>query len=71
MEEVLLQTFLNFSVIAIFIALAPLISKASRIPIVVVEMCLGCFGIYFGWFSQSEVLSVMAKIGFLDRKSVV
>ena len=65
MEEVLLQTFLNFSVIAIFIALAPLISKASRIPIVVVEMCLGCFGIYFGWFSQSEVLSVMAKIGFL------
>ncbi len=65
MENVLLQTFIMLSVIAVLIVLAPIVSKITRIPVVVVEMCLGCFGIYFGLFSESKVFDVMAKVGFL------
>ena len=65
MENVLLQTFIILGVIAVLIVLAPIVSKITRIPVVVVEMCLGCFGIYFGLFSESKVFDVMAKVGFL------
>lgn len=65
MENVLLQTFIILGAIAVLIVLAPIVSKITRIPVVVVEMCLGCFGIYFGLFSESKVFDVMAKVGFL------
>lgn len=65
MENVLLQTFIILGVIAVLIVLAPIVSKITRIPVVVIEMCLGCFGIYFGLFSESKVFDVMAKVGFL------
>ena len=65
MEHLLLDVFINFAIIAILIAIAPIIAKASAIPIVVVEMCLGCVGLYFGIFHASESFVIMAKVGFL------
>ena len=65
MEHILSDIFVNFAIIALLIAIAPILAKASKIPIVVVEMCLGCLGLYFGIFQASESLVLMAKVGFL------
>lgn len=65
MDHILLDTFVNLAIISLLIAIAPIIAKASRIPIVVVEMCLGCVGLYFGIFESSESLALLAKVGFL------
>ena len=65
MENILLDIFIAFSIIAICIVIAPILANLTRIPIVVVEMFLGCFGVYFGVFSHSEAFEIMAKVGFL------
>ena len=65
MEHILSDIFVNFAIIALLIAIAPIVAKASKIPVVVVEMCLGCLGLYFGIFHASESLAIMAKVGFL------
>lgn len=65
MENILLDIFIAFSIIAICIVIAPTLANLTRIPIVVVEMFLGCFGVYFGVFSHSEAFEIMAKVGFL------
>lgn len=64
-DNALYHHFLSFALISILIAVAPFLSKITRIPIVVVEMLLGVFGVYFGFLHPSEVISVFAKIGFL------
>lgn len=64
-ESALYHHFLSFAVVSILIVIAPFLSKITRIPIVVVEMFLGAFGVYFGIFHPSEIISVFAKIGFL------
>ncbi len=65
MEHILVDIFLNFAIIALLIAIAPLVAKATRIPVVVVEMCLGCVGLYLGIFQANESFALMAKVGFL------
>lgn len=66
MEHILVDIFLNFAIIALLIAIAPLVAKATRIPVVVVEMCLGCVGLYLGIFQANESFALMAKVGFLS-----
>ena len=66
MDEVVLHShFVTFSIIAILIVVAPFLSKITRIPVVVVEMMLGAFGVYFGVFHPTEAVGLFAKIGFL------
>lgn len=55
----------SFAVIAILVALAPLLSSITRIPSVVVEMLLGALATYIGVFHQSESVSRVAEVGFL------
>ncbi len=64
-ESMLYDNFVSFAIISILIVIAPFLSKITRIPIIVVEMLLGTFGIYFGIFQPSEVIEIFAKIGFL------
>ncbi|MCE3038459.1 cation:proton antiporter [Helicobacter anatolicus] len=65
MEEVIFHNLIAFAIISILIVVAPFLSKISRIPIVVVEMFLGAFGVYFGLFHITEAVEIFAKIGFL------
>lgn len=65
MENMLLDIFIAFSILSICIVIAPILANLTRMPVVVVEMLLGCFGIYFGVFSHSESFEFMAKVGFL------
>lgn len=55
----------SFAVIAILVALAPLLSSLTRIPSVVVEMLLGALATYIGFFYESESVSYVAEVGFL------
>lgn len=65
MESTLLETFITLSVLATLIAIAPILSNLTRIPIVVVEILLGCLAFYFGLLHQSQMLEILAKVGFL------
>ena len=51
--------------ISLLIILAPFLSKVTFLPIVVVEIVLGALGGYFGFFEESEILSLIAHVGFL------
>lgn len=51
--------------LSFFIALSPFVSKALRIPIVVVEILLGILGNHFGFFGKNEYFFILAKVGFL------
>lgn len=55
----------SFAVIAILVALAPLLSSITRIPNVVLEMLLGALATYFGIFHESESVQYVAEVGFL------
>lgn len=61
-----MNELLGFSIFAIFIFLAPILSRVSRFPIVVVEMLLGAFGAYyFEFLSSMSFVGLVADIGFL------
>jgi Kef-type K+ transport system membrane component KefB len=51
--------------LSLFIAISPFVSKALRIPIVVVEILLGILGNHFGFFGHNEYFFIIAKVGFL------
>lgn len=65
MEEIIFHNLISFAIISVLIVIAPFLSKISKMPIVVIEMLLGAFGIYFGIFQVTEALDIFAKIGFL------
>lgn len=65
MENLLLDIFISFSILAICIVIAPIIANLTRMPVVVIEMLLGCFGLYFGLFTHTQAFEFMAKVGFL------
>ena len=60
-----MENIVTFGIISLLIVLAPLLSNLTRLPIVVVEILLGAFGCYFGIFSHSHSLELVAEIGFL------
>lgn len=55
----------SFAIIAILVAIAPLLSSLTRIPSVVVEMLLGAMVGYFGILHHSESIHYVAEVGFL------
>ncbi|ANV97900.1 sodium:proton antiporter [Helicobacter enhydrae] len=57
--------FLPFAILAIFIALAPIVSGITKIPIVVVEMLLGALVTYFNLSPNMPSVQHTAEIGFL------
>jgi len=58
------QFLLVFSV-SIILFLAPMISTASNVSVVVVEIFLGMVGGYFGWIYHDLTFVQLAKFGFL------
>lgn len=55
----------SFALIAILVAIAPLLSSLTRIPSVVIEMLLGAFVSYIGIYHSSEAVHYVAEVGFL------
>lgn len=55
----------SFTIIAILIAIAPLLSSLTKIPRVVIEMLLGTMAGYFGLLHESESIHYVAEVGFL------
>lgn len=55
----------SFAIIAILVAIAPLLSSISKIPSVVIEMLLGALVGYFGILHESQSVHYVAEVGFL------
>ncbi|RDU70786.1 cation:proton antiporter [Helicobacter brantae] len=55
----------SFALIAILVAIAPLLGSLTRIPSVVIEMLLGAFVSYIGIYHPSEAIHYVAEVGFL------
>lgn len=55
----------SFAIIAILVAIAPLLSSLTRIPSVVIEMLLGAMAGYFGFLHESQSIHYVAEVGFL------
>ena len=60
-----MEGIVTFGIISLLIVISPSISNLTRLPVVVVEILLGAFGYYFGVFSHSHSLELVAEIGFL------
>lgn len=55
----------SFAIVAILVAIAPLLSSLTRIPSVVIEMLLGALVGYFGILHDTHSLHYVAEVGFL------
>lgn len=62
MEKLDLTTF---GLIASLIMIAPYISRLIKIPVVVVEILLGAFVAYYGFYHESEVMKTLSEVSFL------
>lgn len=62
MEKLDLTTF---GLVASLIMIAPYISKLIRIPVVIIEIALGSFVTYYGFYQESEVMKALAEVSFL------
>lgn len=51
--------------LSILVLLSPFVSKVTRLPIVVVEILMGCIAGYFGLLVENELFRIIAKVGFL------
>ncbi|HEX5623227.1 MAG TPA: cation:proton antiporter [Sulfuricurvum sp.] len=51
--------------LSLLIMLSPFLSRVSKIPVVVVEILLGCVAGYFGFLVENELFKIIAKVGFL------
>ncbi len=60
-----MENLIVFGIISILIVVSPLVSGLLRLPLVVVEILLGMMAFYTGIMEHSDVLKIVAKIGFL------
>ncbi len=60
-----MQDFIIFGIAAILIFLAPLVSKITRLSLVVIEILLGALVLNSAHIGESEALKEVAHIGFL------
>lgn len=60
-----MQDFIIFGIAAILIFLAPLISKITRLSLVVIEILLGALVLNSATIGESDALKEVAHIGFL------
>lgn len=60
-----MEKFFLIVSICLIIMLSPALSKLFRVPIVVVEICLGITAGYFGLIYEEDSLVLIAKFGFV------
>ena len=60
-----MQDFIIFGIAAILIFIAPLVSKITRLSLVVIEILLGALVLNFAIIGESYALKEVAHIGFL------
>ena len=60
-----MENIVTLGIISLLIAISPLLSTLTRLPVVVVEILLGALALHFNWFSHSSSLEFIAQIGFL------
>lgn len=51
--------------LSLLVLMSPFLSRVSKIPVVVVEILLGCLAGYFGFLVENEMFKIIAKVGFL------
>lgn len=51
--------------LSILILTSPFMSHITRIPVVVIEILLGCLAGYYGLLVENELFKIIAKVGFL------
>lgn len=51
--------------LSLLVMLSPFLSRVIRIPVVVVEILLGCVAGYYGLLVENELFKIIAKVGFL------
>ena len=60
-----MDNFIFFSQLALLLIIAPIASKAFKIPIVVAEILLGSFAVWIGFIHvENDLFKNIAKIGF-------
>lgn len=51
--------------LSLLVLISPFLSRITRIPVVVVEILLGCLAGYFGLLVENDLFKIIAKVGFL------
>lgn len=60
-----MENLIAIATISMLIIVSPFINKTTKIPISVVEIMLGSIALYIGLLEHSNMLHVLAKVGFL------